>query len=70
MIELIDNCVDCGLPCIHNSCPYYARDYLVCDVCGAPIRPAEEEDYSCIEYVCDTCCEKNKEGNEEWLTSD
>ena len=65
MIELIDNCVDCGLPCLHSSCPYYERDYVVCDVCGAPIRPAKREDYNCIEYVCDRCFEKIKEGEEE-----
>ena len=70
MIEFIDNCVDCGLPCLHSSCQYYARDYVCCDICREPIRPAEEEDYSCIEYVCNTCYEKIKEGDEEWLTSD
>lgn len=61
MIELIDNCVGCGLPCLHSACPYYARDYVVCDICGAPIRPAENDDYNCIEFLCDRCWEERKE---------
>ena len=28
-------CVDCGLPCIHKSCPYYEVTRFICDKCGA-----------------------------------
>ena len=34
MIKFENECVDCGLPCIYNSCPYYRVPRLYCDDCG------------------------------------
>lgn len=34
MIQYENQCVDCGLPCIHNSCPYYNVEMHYCDECG------------------------------------
>ena len=29
-----NECVDCGLPCLYESCPYYNVEHIVCDICG------------------------------------
>lgn len=35
MARVITNdCVDCGLPCIGNSCPYRNVIHYYCDNCG------------------------------------
>lgn len=28
-----NECVDCGLPCLYNSCPYYNVERFFCDKC-------------------------------------
>lgn len=33
MIITENECVDCGLPCIYESCPYWAVTRLYCDEC-------------------------------------
>ena len=34
MVKIESGCVDCGLPCLYNSCPYYKRIAYECDSCG------------------------------------
>ena len=34
MIYTENECVDCGLPCIYESCPYWAVTRCYCDCCG------------------------------------
>ena len=34
MIITENECVDCGLPCIYEACPYWAVTRLYCDDCG------------------------------------
>lgn len=34
MIEFENECVDCGLPCIYESCKYYKVARFYCDECG------------------------------------
>lgn len=34
MIITENECVDCGLPCIYESCPYWAVTRFYCDECG------------------------------------
>lgn len=34
MVRTENECVDCGLPCIYESCPYWAVTRLYCDECG------------------------------------
>jgi len=33
MIKFEDGCVDCGLPCLGNSCPHHKEVHLFCDFC-------------------------------------
>lgn len=33
MIVIANECCDCGLPCIHGACPYYAVRRCYCDEC-------------------------------------
>lgn len=33
MIKITDGCVDCGLPCLGNSCPHHKEVHLFCDFC-------------------------------------
>ena len=35
MIVTENECVDCGLPCLYESCPYWAVTRLYCDECGS-----------------------------------
>ena len=54
MIEITNECVDCGLPCLGNSCQYRNVKRYYCDSCG------EEEqlyDYDGEEHCLD-CIEK------------
>lgn len=34
MIKTENECVDCGLPCLRESCSYWAVTRLYCDQCG------------------------------------
>ena len=34
MIVVENECVDCGLPCIRESCKYYNVKRYYCDSCG------------------------------------
>lgn len=34
MIVTENECCDCGLPCLYESCPYWAVTRLYCDDCG------------------------------------
>lgn len=34
MIITENECVDCGLPCLYESCPYWAVTRAYCDECG------------------------------------
>lgn len=33
MISIENECVDCGLPCLYESCPYWAVKRYYCDEC-------------------------------------
>lgn len=46
-------CVDCGLPCLNHSCPYYEVEVTYCDDCG------DEADYEIDgNDYCKICAEK------------
>lgn len=34
MIVTENECVDCGLPCMYESCPYWAVTRFYCDECN------------------------------------
>lgn len=53
MKDVVNNCVDCELPCI-SSCPYWKTKVYYCDSCGkegAEYR-IDGDDY------CEDCAEK------------
>lgn len=33
MVKYESECVDCGLPCLHEGCPYYKVERHYCDEC-------------------------------------
>lgn len=53
-VELENDCVDCGLPCLGQSCPKRNVPHYYCDKCGMEI--SKEEVYYCEgEEVCEDC---------------
>lgn len=52
MIYYSNDCCDCGLPCIRESCQYYKVKHFKCDECG-------EEDVKLYKYdgmeLCKEC---------------
>jgi len=58
MIVTENECVDCGLPCLRTSCPYWAVTRLYCDEC-------ENEEYPLYWWhgrqLCLDCIEKELE---------
>ena len=34
LIKIESGCVDCGLPCVYNTCPHYEYVVYECDCCG------------------------------------
>lgn len=66
MIYYQNECVDCGLPCIRESCPYYRVKHSKCEFCN-------EEDIRLYHYngyeICESCLLKEfdvVEGTDEW----
>lgn len=57
MIKIENECCDCGLPCIYESCPYWAVTRFYCDECG---DEAELYWYD-NEQLCLDCIEKRLE---------
>lgn len=52
-----NECVDCGLPCLGNSCPYRNVTRFYCDRCG------EEDKLYCYDHeeLCADCLLKEFE---------
>ena len=55
MISIENECVDCGLPCIYKSCPYYKVVRYVCDCCKDEVEnlyyfDGQELCIDCIEH--------------------
>ena len=66
MIYYENECVDCGLPCRHDLCPYYKAKHFQCDFC-------KTEDVKLYEYngwqICEDCLLKEfdiVEGSDDW----
>ena len=66
MIYYTNECVDCGLPCLFESCPYYKVRHSKCDFCS-------NEDVKLYRYngheICEECLLKEfevVEGTDEW----
>jgi hypothetical protein len=65
MIEVTNECVDCGLPCLGDACPYRNVKRYYCDECK------EEEKTYHFEgrHLCLDCIAKELlevEGNEDF----
>lgn len=55
MIVIENDCVDCGLPCIGNACPYRNVERHYCDRCGTE---CDEYNGACgYDDLCDECRE-------------
>lgn len=54
MRRLENDCVDCGMPCIGDSCPYRNVIHFYCDDCGDETQLYEFEG----EELCIDCIEK------------
>ena len=66
MIYYTNECVDCGLPCSHDLCPYYKVKHFKCDFCKI-------EDIKLYNYngwqICEDCLLKEfdvVEGSDDW----
>lgn len=57
MKKIENDCVDCGLPCLGNSCPYRNVPHYYCDRCGNEVDLYHFND----EELCLDCIEKSLE---------
>ena len=55
MVKTESGCVDCGLPCIGISCPYFRVLVLRCDRCHSEVDELYEVDG---EDLCEDCLKK------------
>lgn len=58
MISIDNECVDCGLPCLYTSCPYYKVIRFFCDECDEEV---ENLYYFDGEQLCVDCVLKHLE---------
>lgn len=57
MIEIENDCCDCGLPCLYDRCPYWAVPHFYCDECESE----EELFWFDDEQLCIDCITKRLE---------
>lgn len=55
MVRIESDCVDCGLPCLYESCPHYKIVVYECDDCGEEVDnlyhyDGQELCIDCIEH--------------------
>ena len=58
MVRLESDCVDCGLPCLYESCPHYQIAIYECDDCGCDARNIY---YFDGQELCIDCIERRLE---------
>lgn len=53
MIEVLNECVDCGQPCMGSECPYRNVVRITCDKCGEEEEEIFHYDgkHFCIECI-------------------
>lgn len=54
MVRYENDCVDCGLPCLGESCPNRNVPHYYCDVCGDETQLYEYEG----QQLCIVCIER------------
>lgn len=52
MVTVLNECVDCGLPCLGNICPNRNVTRFYCDKCGDEVETLYE--YDGME-LCESC---------------
>lgn len=52
MLSYENDCVDCGLPCLHSSCRYWRVPHFYCDKCGDETDKLYEYDG---QELCEEC---------------
>ena len=57
MKKIENDCVECGLPCLGNGCPYRNVSHYYCDRCGCE----DKLYYYDGEEICQECLLKNFE---------
>lgn len=65
MIEVTNECVDCGLPCLGNACPYRNVKRYYCDECKEEAKTYHYDG----RHLCIDCIENELlevEGNEDF----
>ena len=58
MITVENECVDCGLPCIYESCKYYRVVRYICDCCNDEVDALY---YFDDQEMCIDCIEQSLE---------
>ena len=58
MINIENECCDCGLPCLYENCPYWAVPHFYCDECDDESYPLYLFDG---QQLCLDCIEKRLE---------
>lgn len=56
--KLVNECVDCGLPCLGNACPHRNVVRYYCDDCGDEVEKLYNFD---DDELCIYCIEKRLE---------
>ena len=62
-----DECVDCGFPCLGNSCPYYKVKHYSCDICGVDDDYVDMAIATDDEAICEDCKHKMDLNNLKFL---
>lgn len=57
MVSYENQCVDCGRPCMGNSCPYRNVKVLTCDICKSEVDRLYKfyGDEICEDCLLDSC---------------
>ena len=64
MIRVESGCVDCGLPCMHETCPNYKVVVYECDCCGDEVDVLYDFDG---QELCLDCIENKLERVEYYV---
>lgn len=58
MVRVESGCVDCALPCVYYTCPYYEAVVYECDSCGDEV---DDLYYFDGQELCIDCIERRLE---------
>ncbi len=55
MIKEQNDCVNCGLPCLHSGCPYRHVPHYYCDKCGKEVTDLSYREGEDKTHICPDC---------------